>query len=157
MNKIISFVTGAFIMTACQQVVDLKLNNTSAQLIIEGSVNNGPGPYQVTITKSIDFYQDNTYPTISGAMVIIADSTAAVTDTLSEIAQGVYQTHFIAGYPGHTYKLKTIVAVKVYSSTSTMPQPVSLDSVTFDYATKKVIRATADFQDPIGVVNFYKF
>jgi hypothetical protein len=157
MRKIISYVAAVLIMTACQQVVDLKLSNTNAQLVIEGSVNNGQGPYQVTITKSVDFYHDNTYPAVSGAMVIITDSTAAVTDSLSETAQGVYQTHFIGGHPGHTYKLKAIIAGKTYTSTSTMPQPVQLDSVTFDYATKKIIRATANFQDPAGVVNFYKF
>ena len=70
-------------MTACQQVVDLNLNNSSTQLVIEGSVNNAAGPYHVTITKSVNFYHDNSYPSVSGAMVIIIDSTAAVIDTLN--------------------------------------------------------------------------
>src|SRR5579859_3050900 len=157
MNKIVSLLAGAVLVAACQQVVDLKLNSVPPQLVIEGSVNNAPGPYQITISQSVDFYHDNTFPQVPGAIVIITDSTAAVSDTLSEVAQGIYQTHFIEGQPGHTYKLKAIIAGKVYTSSSTMPQPVVLDSVTFDYTTKKVIRATANFQDPIGVANYYKF
>src|SRR5258706_2249979 len=157
MNKIFSLLAGASLAIACQQVVDLKLNNAPPQLVIEGSVNNANGPYQITINQSVNFYHDNRFPGVSGALVIINDSTAAVTDTLSEITQGVYQTHIIIGQPGHTYKLKAFVSGKTYTSSSTMPQPVTLDSVTFDYTTKKVIRALANFQDPIRVVNYYKF
>jgi hypothetical protein len=143
--------------TACQQVVDLNLHNSSTQLIIEGSVNNTAGPYRVMITQSVNFYHDNSYPNISGARVIIADSTAAVTDTLSEVGPGIYETHAIVGRPGNTYTLRAWVAGKLYTATSTMPQPVSLDSVTFNYATKNTIRAVANFRDPGGIVNYYKF
>jgi len=144
-------------VTACQQVVDLNLNNSSAQLVIEGAVNNAAGPYHVTITKSVSFYHDNSYPSVSRAMVIITDSTAAVIDTLAEVSPGIYETHLITGHPGNTYTLRAFVEGKIYRATSTMPQPVPLDSVTFNYATKNTIRAVANFQDPIGVTNYYKF
>lgn len=157
MNKIILFLLVTFLSAGCQQVVDLKLNNADAKLIIQGSVNNTAGPYQVTITKSIGFYQDNVYPTVSGALVIITDSTAAVRDTLSEVAPGIYETHFISGHAGNTYLLKVALDGKTYAASSTMPQPVVLDSVTFNYDTKNTIRAVANFQDPAGVSNYYKF
>jgi len=157
MNKIPLLLAGACIITACQQVVDLNLHTTPAQVVIEGSINNAAGPYRVTITKSVNFYQGNSYPYVSGALVIITDGQAAVIDTLAEVSPGMYETHSILGRPGNTYTLQVLLAGSVYTATSTMPQPVSLDSVTFNYATKNTIRAVANFQDPIGIVNYYKF
>ena len=157
MKKLILLHVIALVLTGCDQVVDLKLNNVAAQLTIEGSVNNGPGPYQVIINQSVDFYHDNTYPPISGALVVINDSTANVTDTLSEVVPGTYQTHVISGTPGHAYKLTIAIGGKTYTSTSVMPQPVILDSVSFDYDTKNKIRAIANFQDPAGMPSYYRF
>ncbi len=157
MKEVTFLLAGALMVTACQQVVDLNLNKSSARLTIEGSVNNGPGPHHVRITRSINFYQDNSYPNVSGAIVIITNTSAAVTDTLSEVSPGIYETHSIAGRPGDTYRLSAFVENKIYTATSTMPQPVALDSVTFNYGTKNTIRAVANFQDPMGTINYYKF
>jgi hypothetical protein len=49
---------------------------------------------------------------------------------------------------------------QTYTASSTMPQPVVLDSVSFQHLTnfgKIQINATANFQDPAGIVNFYTF
>jgi hypothetical protein len=106
----------------------------------------------------VGFYANNSYPGVSGASITITDSTSGLRDVLTETTTGCYTTHSIVqGIHGHTYLLNVSLNGMTYTSSSTMPQPVALDSVTFDNQTKNTIRAVANYQDPIGVVNFYKY
>ena len=91
--------------SACKKVIKVDLNSSSARYVVQGNVTDVAGTYTVTITKTINFDQDNIFPTVSGAMVVITDVSAGVTDTLAETLPGNYTTHVLAGTPGHTYKL----------------------------------------------------
>jgi hypothetical protein len=157
MKKLGFIVLFSWLLSSCQKVVTLGLNQAAPQLGIQGIISDTAGPYHVLIYKSVGFYSSNVYPNVSGASVSITDVTAGITDSLTETIAGDYITHVIAGTPGNTYQLKVIVNGATYASSSTMPQPVMLDSVTFDNQTKNTIRAVAHFQDPAGVVNFYKY
>src|SRR5579859_6804591 len=92
------------VLFSCKKVVTLKLNNAPPQLVIEGNVTDGPDADTVKIIRSVNFYADNTFPTVSGASVTISDNTG-VTDKLTEITPGVYITHTLQGKPGNTYNL----------------------------------------------------
>ena len=155
----IAFCTAtALLFDSCQKTVHLDLNNAAPQLVIQGEVTNDPGPYTVTINKSTAFYADNTFPPISGAVVKISDD-QGVTDSLTETAAGSYSTHTLQGSPGRTYTLSVFTGNNNYSAVSTMPAPVNLDSVTFQTSAfdTKQINAIPNFQDPLGVKNFYQF
>jgi len=144
--------------SSCQKVIMPTLSGSAPQLVIEGVVSDTTGPYQIKISKSVSFYADNTYPNVSGASVTITDQTAGVNDLLTETSAGVYITHSITGTPGHTYQLQVVLDGKNYSATSTMPHPVALDSITFDYTSvKNMIQPVVHYQDPAALVNYYKF
>lgn len=146
---------------ACKKVIQVDLNNATPQIVIEGNVTNGPGPYQVLISRSVDFSASNTFPPVSGATVSIIDSTTGVVELLQESDSGVYSTHHLSGTPLHTYELQVIVDGKQYTASSTMPSPVALDSVTFSENTgfnnKLSVNAVVNFLDPKGVTNYYQF
>jgi len=142
--------------SSCTKTITQPLNNTS-QLVIEGVVSDTTGPYHVSIAQTANFYSDNVYPGVSGATVVITDVTANVTDVLTEAAPGDYVTHTIAGTPGHAYQLKVMLNGKTYTSASTMPQPVLLDSVTIDYSVNNNFRPVANYQDPVSQKNYYKY
>ena len=147
------------LLCSCQKVVTLKLNNAPPQLIIEGNVTDGLQPDTVKIMRSVNFYADNSFPTVSGAAVTISDN-AGVTDHLTEASPGVYITHTLRGKPGNTYNLSVVVNDSTYTAASTMPQVVPLDSVTFRSSNRfnrSQINAVANFQDPPGVKNYYRF
>src|SRR5580700_5972353 len=114
----------------CKRVIQINLNNAAPQLIIAGEVTNSPGPYLVKLSQTVNFSADNVFPPVSGAMITITDSTAALTDTLTETSAGQYSTHFLQGVPGDAYSLSVSILGKTYSALSVMPQPVTLDSVT---------------------------
>lgn len=144
----------------CTKVINLSVPNAAAQIVIEGNVTNGPGPYQVSITTTVPFSADNNFPTVDGARVTVTDN-AGLYDSLVETAPGVYSTQGNwVGQPGNTYTLNVSVNGLTYTGSSTMPQPVNLDSVTFEQVVKlkkTVIEAVPNFQDPPGVGHYYQF
>jgi hypothetical protein len=146
------------LLCSCQKTVTLPLDTAPSQIVINGEVTDQPGPYTVSINKSVGFYQLNSFPAVSGAAVSISDG--QITDTLTETTAGIYTTHTLQGRSGATYTLNVKVGNSSYSASSTMPASVQLDSVTFDHSSrfrKDQINPQANYQDPPGVKNYYQF
>ncbi len=154
--KIASFLFLMMAFCSCQKVIHLNLGTSTSRYVIVGNVTDQPGPYTISITKSINFDQDNVFPAVSGASVYITDSTAGITDTLTEVTPGNYQTHTIAGVSGHVYHLGVLVNGNSFASSSIMPQPVGLDSI---YTQAAVFGNNTDvvplYRDPVGTGNYY--
>jgi hypothetical protein len=150
----------ALVFYSCTKVINVDLNSAAAQIIIEGNITNVAGPFQVKISKTVNFSASNIYPAVSGATVKITDSTNGTINTLAETSAGTYTTSTIQGIPGHTYLLSVLAEGKTYTSSSAMPQPVALDSLTFqknsNFGNTRIF-AVPNFQDPAGVVNNYTF
>ena len=144
-----------FSLLGCKKVINVSLKNADVQLVITGEVNNLPGPYKVTVSKSVDFTSVNNFPPVSGAFVTITGN--GITDTLEEKEAGNYFTHQLEGKPGERYSLLVSVNGKNYAATSVMPEPVKLDSLTFTLGRDNDIYPIANFQDPEGVDNYYQF
>lgn len=158
MKKIILPAACALACAACTKTVTLNLNTAPSQVVIQGEITDQPGPYTVAINKTVGFYADNTFPSVSGAKVKISDGTT--TDSLTETSPGTYQTHTIRGRSGVTYTLTVALGDTLYTASSTMPAPVQLDSVTFLNSNRfgnQQITPQANYQDPAGIKNYYQF
>jgi len=135
------------------------LNDAGPRIVIQGEVTDQPGPYIVRVNYSVGFDKTNDFPPISGALVKISDGEGH-TDTLTEPLPGIYFTKSILGKPGNTYSLSVLANDTLYTAVSTMPQPVRLDSVTFNETkifNDETTYAVPNFQDPAGVTNYYQF
>jgi len=145
---------------SCKKVIQVDLNNASPQVVITGEVTSAPGPYQVSISRTVDFSDINQFPPLAGALVIITDN-KGMTDTLTSTIPGLYTTQRRwQGTPGTTYTLHVTIDSATYSASSTMPYPVQLDSVGFqdDARIRKTkIQAVPYFRDPAGIHNYYFF
>src|ERR1022692_1537428 len=158
---IITSIFCAIVFFSCKKVINVNLNNASPQIVIAGEVTNAAGPYQVTINSTVNFSAENSFPPVSGALVIISDS-AGLNDSLTETSPGTYTTHSgWLGQPGNAYTLSVAASGKTYRAVSTMPQQVPLDSVGFQQDSRgrnsNVIEAIPYFQDPPGIANYYQF
>jgi hypothetical protein len=157
-----SIIAITFLFTCCTKEINVDLNTTDPKIVIEGNITNAPGPYTVRISKTVNFSDPNTYPPVSGALVIISDNSGII-DTLSETSPGLYITSVLAGIPGRTYNLQVIAEGKNFYATSTMPQVVNLDSLAFELFTNKGNSGGKEyltlpvFTDPSAVVNSYRF
>ncbi|MEP6951155.1 MAG: DUF4249 domain-containing protein [Ginsengibacter sp.] len=146
---------------SCKKVIHVDLNDAAPQIVIQGEVTDMPGPYKVTITKTVNFSATNNFPTVSGAVVTITDNNA-VNDILAETAPGEYLTHATwQGVPGNGYTINVTSAGNTYTATCVMPQPVPLDSITFQqngrFSGSTTISVVPNFQDPPGIANYYQF
>ena len=153
--------TASITLAACKKVININLNSAPPQIVIEGEVTNVRGPYEVHITKTVNFAASNTYPPVTNADVYITDSTNGITDHLVQADSGVYLAYKTVGVSGHTFVLNATVDGQQYTASSTMPQAVFLDSVTFalnfDFSNKQEINAVVNFQDPVGLGNYYQW
>lgn len=155
----IHFVTIGLIicsLSSCEKIIDLNLDTSPTGIVIVGNVFDHAGPYKVLISKSIDFTESNNFPPVRNANVIISDSVGH-SDTLTESSPGTYTTSKLRGLPGLTYTLLVNAEGKIFTATSTMPNPVSISRI---YMKKSAVGSEKeiafDFKDPENIDNYYR-
>ncbi len=159
-NITILFLLAAIVVSfsSCEKVIDVKLKSSPAQYVIIGKVSDAPGPYTVSINKSVSFEQSNVFPAVSGAMVVITDQMTGVSDTLTEDLPGGYVTHTLQGQVGHTYQLYIKADGQVFTSIATMPNKVPMDTLYQQPAEfGDGVSIVPVYTDPGGENNFYHF
>jgi hypothetical protein len=150
--------TTSVALTSCQKVINVDLNGSSPQYVIEGNVTDQGDTQKVKITRSVNFSDRNTFPEATGAFVTVRDATSGELDTLEEATPGMYINTKLAGIPGHSYELFIKVDGREFTSTSIMPDPVSIDSI----LTEKSVFGGSDlfavpyYLDPMTKGNYYK-
>ena len=155
-----SILAGLVTLSSCTKVIDINLNDAAPKFVIQGDLSNVTATTTVTVSKTINFSQDNVFPSVSGAVVTIKDNSSGLISTLNETRLGTYQTFDLQGIVGHTYSLNVSINGAAYTSTSTMPEQVPLDSITFQHNRgfgRNVISPIPNFTDPANVKNYYQF
>jgi hypothetical protein len=158
MKNIITIFMVLFTMASCTKIINVDLNNAEPKLIIEGIVNN-TNPAKVSLTKSVKFSNANTFPTVNGASVKIVDNLNNVF-ILTETSPGIYTNASLIGVPGRTYNLAITAEGKNYTSSSTMPMEVNLDTITTlfqSFGGSSFYSITPEYLDPIALGNLYLF
>ena len=142
--------------SSCQKVINVNLNSAATKYVITGNVTDQPGPYTVSVTQTKDFSANNTFTGISNAAITITDSNTGQTDTLVLASAGRYQTHMLTGIPGHTYQLSVAIGNDKFQSSSSMPQPVAIDSMrTVNSSFGNNINVIPYYKDPVQTGNYY--
>ena len=155
-RSLFTSLTAIVLLSSCQKVISIDLAGATTQYVIVGAITNQPGTCQVSITQTKNFNDDNNFPGVSGATVTI-EHNGTITP-LPETSSGIYQTTALTGIPGDTYHLAVHINDQAFTSSSTMPQPVALDSIyvsTERLSTKKYI--TVVYHDPAAIPNYYHF
>jgi len=119
------------LLTSCEKEIFIDLNSSNPKVVIEGNLSNLPEDSTlVKLTKTLNLNESVANPTVNNALVTIVDNTIFSIDTLSQIRPGVYYNNNLIGIEGHNYTLNVLVGTDLYSSTSTMPTSIPLDSIT---------------------------
>ena len=146
----------ALILCSCNKVIELDLRNTEIKYVIEGVITNEPGVCKVYLSRSKNFNENNQFEKISGAVVKVTDN--GVETSLREVQPGVYSTDTIHGTPGHVYGLSVVVDNATFTATSTMPQPVLMDTLYVARGPFGQFKfATVGYTDPAGINSGYRF
>ncbi len=154
-----------FSLISCTEEIDLPLNAASPKIIIEGNVTDQRVPYEVKISRSVNFNSKSEYPAVQGAFVTIADN-AGNKDTLREVQAGLYRTTRLRGTVNRRYTLTVKVEGQEFTAVSILNRAVGLDSLniqkdlSFDNVENANItyyQVLPRFTDPREEANFYFF
>ena len=153
--RILAIFFASIVLSSCTKVINIDLNSASPQTVIVGNVSDQPGPCVVTLSQTVNFSQPNVFPPITGALVTISDNVGN-TATLQESPPGTYTTSAIQGMPGRTYTMNVIANGKTYTSASTMPSPVNIDTIVYTKSRfGNRYSSSAKFLDPSGGSHYY--
>jgi len=148
---------------SCTEVITVDLNSTSPKVVVEGFISNRPGPDTIKLTTTTNYFEPVGVNPVSGAKVVISDNTGHA-DTLHEVAPGKYLTSTTTGKIGYTYYLTVVASGKTYTAYSTMPDTVSIDSMSYAIRTSRFgpnstssYVVTCSFTDPSFAGHYYGF
>ncbi|MCX6223430.1 MAG: DUF4249 domain-containing protein [Bacteroidia bacterium] len=154
----------AIILASCEDVIKLDLKNSPSRTVIEATLNVSKGECMVQVTKSLDFYQIDSFVKVERATVELVNGSGAV-QTLPEVSPGTYFAGNLFVSPGEIFRLNINGSDgQKYSAQTKAPEDVLLDSL-------KVVPGFDDphpgsspryllnlkWKDPVAVANFYRF
>ncbi len=118
------------ILIGCEEIIEIDINSTDPQLIIEATLTNSLDKNFVNITESTDFYNPNTYKTLSNAEVTISDNSGN-TFSLEEISPGKYQHENLVAAPQNQYTIEVNYKNQKYNAGSFVPTSIEIDSLSY--------------------------
>ena len=150
------YISTVLLLCSCNKVIELNLRDTEIKYVIEGVITNEPGICTVKLSETKNFNEDNQFQKVSGAIVKVKDN--GIQTTLTEVQPGLYETGLITGTPGHIYELSVSINNQSFTATSTMPQPVGMDTLYVSPGPFGEYKfATVGYTDPGGINNGYRF
>jgi hypothetical protein len=158
MKQIICCALVILTLASCKKEIEVDLNNTPAQTVIEGVITNASFA-EVRISNTVNFSSPNDSAPIRNADVKVADDFGNLY-ILPETSPGIYTNSQLVGVPGHTYQLLVKFLGKEFKAISTMPQVVYMDTLLLERmvgpnGTTWIVKP--QYRDPAGLGNSYRF
>lgn len=150
-------------LVSCTEEIDVNLNASDPQIVIEGKVANNDETSQIKITKSVNFDESNNFPTVQNASVKLSDEFGN-SEVLTQSSPGIYTTNTLTGIPNVTYYLEVEVEGELFTSSCRIPNQVSFDSLNVSETTGPIggeyttnYEVTVFYSDPEYEENYYRF
>lgn len=119
-------------LPSCVRIFVPDVKKYDDALVVDGNINDGPGPYTVNLSKSSRPQEKSKYVPYEHCTVVIQDNTGNST-TLREQAPGVYRTDSTSfrGIPGNLYSVHITTAEneKYESSPEILKKGIKIQSV----------------------------
>lgn len=167
MKKTIAFFLLSFAFFSCEKEISVDLPQPEQLVVVDGGITTGQ-PAEVTLTWSAGYFDP--LDSASLANYVITNATVTVTDgfttdtlnltvDFSRPIPFVYRGSTITGQVGRTYTLSVFAGDHNAMATTTIPQPVPLDSVWFkpEIPGDSLGFVWAHMTDPAGLGNGYRW
>jgi hypothetical protein len=166
-NQLLKIIFGTHVIAfvACEKEITVDLPQPNTKICVEGKIEPGV-PAFVYLTKNAPYFAETDLNAIQqyivkNAFVTITDG--YTTDTLTEVFpnQGyLYAADNMLGVVGRTYTITIVAEGKTITATTTIPQPVPLDSLWFKTAlttNDSLGFIWATLSEPVGSGNAYRW
>ncbi|GAB4133678.1 MAG: hypothetical protein Fur0041_06140 [Bacteroidia bacterium] len=164
---IIPFAALVLFTTSCEKEITIDLPQPESKIVVDGGITTGEYAV-VALTKSAGYFDPIDSASIANyvytnALAILSDG--ITTDTLRLAFDPtmpiplVFKGNTIVGQTGRTYTLTVTADGKTVRSTTTIPQPVPLDSTWFkpEIAGDSLGFIWATLSEPAGLGNGYRW
>lgn len=125
-----------FLFSSCEDKLDVKVDDLTPRLVVEGYISDGDKPVEVLLTYTTSYGYNFAVPKVSGAIVCLFDNEGNCTD-LREVEEGVYSS---AGSQlevkvGGSYAIEISLpnGRNYVSSPEMVQEPLGIDSAYFEY------------------------
>ncbi|MEM8526399.1 MAG: DUF4249 domain-containing protein [Bacteroidota bacterium] len=156
----ISFLILLFLsLTACEKVIDIDLNESNPQVVIEANLQAGEHEFVVQITETASYFDNQLPKTIENASIrLLAEDGTAV--EIPHQNSGLY-AEVINAIPNQTYTLEVEIGAQLYQASSFLPERVKLIDLETEF---QEARGPIDegylvysrFEDDGNVENYYR-
>lgn len=132
------FIAAAIVLihTACQEEIQIELNNPKNQrIVVEGRITNELRQQTVKLTYTSSYFLNQPAPAVTDADAYILEEGTGIHYNLTQSSDsaGLYETQEMAGKVGETYSLIINDGSDSYKATSYLDTVLRLDSMKYDY------------------------
>jgi hypothetical protein len=167
MKKLSILFLASLAFFSCQKEVSIELPEAEKKIVVDGGIFTGQ-PAELNLTWSTGYFDPIDSASLANYLItnaVVTLTDGLQTDTLhlafdpTRPIPIVWKGANILGQPGGTYVLNVTAEGKSVTSTTTIPQPVPLDSTWFktDPGQDSLGFAWAHLTDPVGYGNAYRW
>lgn len=142
---------------ACESKLDVKIDDLTPRLVVEGYVSNEQKPVEVRLSWTANYGYDSYTPMVSGALVCLLDNRGNCVD-LPEREEGVYSTAGTGfrALAGHSYAIQiSLPDGRSYSSVpELLPSSLGIDSAYFEYFRREQFGPTG-YTEMVPAIQLY--
>jgi len=125
----------AFCFSACEDVVDLELEEGLVELVVDAWINTDTVPQVIKLRRTAPYFSNAFAPIVNGASVSITDQEGRIFEFIESDDSGNYiwtpEPGERFGEIGNSYSLEISLEGKTYSSNSQLNPTVPVDSITY--------------------------
>lgn len=131
--KTLLFISSVLVLTSCEDVIQIKLDEGSKIYVIDAFVNNNRTDQVIKITTNASYFSNSEAPPVTGANVVLKDLTANTQYVFNYTSNGNYvyslaSTDTIAK-KDHSYELNVTIDGAIYTSFAIQRRTAVIDSI----------------------------
>jgi len=160
MKKLILSFSTLFILTSCEKVIDIDLNESAPTVVVEGHIELGESAV-LKLTETTSYFNPESPSFIENLQVTLSTSNG-FSETLSYQSNGEYKGQSIIGQENISYDLTFDFKNKTYSSITALNPKVDItdlrvhESLLSDQGSETEYQVITQFYDDPNTNNYYR-
>ncbi len=164
MNKLLTILTVALLIGACEDQINPTLQEAPPVTVIDAFINNLDSTQIVRITQTQAYFDNTSLDGVLNAVVQVTNNSSGAVFIFDHQGDGLYTwtpaTSGAIGTEGNDYTLDVTIGEDAFRALSTMNRVPPIDSVTFRFEEENLFLPDSYFaefwsRDPIGTGDTY--
>lgn len=154
--------TLGFLLTSCEDTIDVDVPTAQARLVVEASLDWEKGTtgnvQSISLSMSTPFFDTNQDTSVTGAIVTVTNEDSGEVFPFDDNNDGTYSTSTFVPILNNTYHLEIVYDGETYEATETLMSVSDINEVNqsieggFD---DELLELNLYFTDPANIENFY--